>query len=318
MTSKTLVCGATGFIGRNILEALSKTNPQVVVAHWNIKEPFEISGMKDSIEWRRANLLKREEVRSLLDGVDTIIQAAAVTSGSKDITERPHIHVCDNAVMNSLLLAEACAQGVKRIIFMSCSVMYESNAGALKETQVNLNKIDKRYFGAAHTKLYIERMLEFYSMTYGIQCMAIRHSNIYGPHDKFDEARSHFFGATVRKIFDCNDGTISVWGDGTEKKDLLYVSDLVRFIQAALRQGWTGYEIVNCGSSCALAISEIVTRMVDLSGRQLSIRYDLDKPHINATIEMCCDRIRTHYGWQATTTIDEGIQKTYRWYRNPQ
>jgi nucleoside-diphosphate-sugar epimerase len=315
MTSKTLICGATGFIGRNILEALSATKSYDLLAHWNVKKPFEINGMKGAVEWRRANLLKRGEVCNLLEGVDTIIQAAAVTSGSRDITERPHVHVCDNAIMNSLLLAEACDKGVKKIIFMSCSVMYESNAGMLKEEEVNINKIDEKYFGAAHTKLYIERMLEFYSMRYDIQCMAIRHSNVYGPYDKFDDKKSHFFGATVRKIMDCKDGVIKVWGDGTEKKDLLYVGDLVCFIQSALRQGWKGYDVVNCGSGEALPISEIVKRMVMLSGRELSIRYALNKPHIKASIEICCEKARSKYGWQARTRLDEGIRKTYQWYR---
>jgi len=221
MSSKILVCGATGFIGRNILESLSETKTHDLVAHWNVREPYGIKNLKESIEWRKADLLKREDIDKLLEGVDTIIQAAAVTSGSKDITERPHVHVCDNAVMNSLLLAQACFAGVKRIIYLSCSVMYESNAGPLRENQVDINKIHRRYFGAAHTKLYIERLLEFYSMTYGIDCMAIRHSNIYGPYDKYDKQISHFFGATVRKIMDCRDDVITVWGNGTEKKDLL-------------------------------------------------------------------------------------------------
>jgi len=314
MSSKILVCGATGFIGRNILESLSETKTHDLVAHWNVREPYGIKNLKESIEWRKADLLKREDIDKLLEGVDTIIQAAAVTSGSKDITERPHVHVCDNAVMNSLLLAQACFAGVKRIIYLSCSVMYESNAGPLRENQVDINKIHRRYFGAAHTKLYIERLLEFYSMTYGIDCMAIRHSNIYGPYDKYDKQISHFFGATVRKIMDCRDDVITVWGNGTEKKDLLYVSDLVNFITAAIDQGWSGYEVVNCGSGEALSITEIVTRMVALSRRTLRVRYDSKMPHIKATIEMSCEKIRKKYGWHPLTTLEEGIQRTYNWY----
>jgi nucleoside-diphosphate-sugar epimerase len=291
-----------------------KRNKYIVIGHWNEREPYELSDCEQTIEWRRANLMKEDEICRLLEDVDIIIQAAAVTSGSKDIIESPHVHICKNAVMNSLLLAEAYKRKVKKFVFMSCSVMYKSGVGPQKEDQVDVDAIDRRYFGAAHTKMYIEKIMEFYSMSGEMTCIAIRHSNIYGPHDKYDEFKSHFFGATVRKIMSNAGGELLVWGDGSEKKDLLYVEDLVRFVESVLCQESSRFEVVNCGSEAAVPIADIVKEMLALSGNEFTIRYDKDMPHIPASIEMCCKKARMMYHWTPKVGIREGIIRTLKWY----
>ena len=61
----------------------------------------------------------------------------------------------------------------------------------------------------------------------------VRHSNIYGPHDKFDLEKSHVFGATITKVMQAKD-KIEVWGEGKEIRDFLYIDDLIDFIKKAL------------------------------------------------------------------------------------
>ena len=67
-------------------------------------------------------------------------------------------------------------------------------------------EIKSTYFGAGHTKVYLEKMCEFYARFGKTKHTVIRHSNIYGPYDKFDLEKSHVFGATVAKIFNSTDG----------------------------------------------------------------------------------------------------------------
>ena len=71
------------------------------------------------------------DVERAMQDVDIILQFAATTSGAKDITTKPYIHVTDNAVMNSLLLRSAYENGVEHFIFPSCTVMYQPSDMAL-------------------------------------------------------------------------------------------------------------------------------------------------------------------------------------------
>ena len=100
---KVLVCGATGFIGRNITENLT-LNPEFEVHAVRFSRPeYDVP----NVTWYRADLRKPEEVERVLKEKDIIIQAAATTSGSKDTITQPYIHVTDNAVMNSYIFRAA-------------------------------------------------------------------------------------------------------------------------------------------------------------------------------------------------------------------
>jgi len=90
------------------------------------------------------------------------------------------------------------------------------------------------YFGSGWTKLYIVKMCEFFSRLGVTKHTVIRHTNVFGPHDKFDLEKSHVFGATVTKTMTSRTGSITVWGTGEEARELLYVDDLVRFVELAV------------------------------------------------------------------------------------
>jgi len=97
---RVLVCGATGFIGRNLVERLAARADLEVHAVNFSRPPFA----RDGVTWHRADLRDAAAVGELVRGMDIVIQAAATTSGAGDIVGKPYIHVTDNAVMNSLLL----------------------------------------------------------------------------------------------------------------------------------------------------------------------------------------------------------------------
>ena len=107
--------------------------------------------------------------------------------------------------------------------------MYQPSETTLKETDFDgRDRIYDKYFGVGNTKVYIEKMCEFYSGLGRTKHTVIRHSNIYSPHDKFDIENGHVCGATIWKAFHLDE--IVVWGTGEEKRDLLHVNDLVSFI----------------------------------------------------------------------------------------
>ena len=311
MKKKVLVCGATGFIGRNITEQLSRRSDLEVHAVRFNRPEYACP----NVIWHQADLRNPAEIERVIQGVDILIQAAATTSGSKDIVTRPAIHVTDNAIMNSYLFRAATEHKVKHLIFFSCTVMYASSETALKETDFDANKaLHPRYFGVGNTKLYIEKLCEFYAGISETKFTAIRHSNIYGAHDKFDLERSHVFGATITKVMNATD-KVTVWGTGDEERDLLYVDDLIEFIELAIEKQPEKYRLYNCGYGQAITIKNLVSTIVKLSGKNLAIEHDLSQPSIKTSLFLDCGLAKSELGWTVKTSLEDGIKNTLAWWR---
>lgn len=310
---KVLVCGATGFIGRNLVERLSQNSDIELHATRLSRPAYSCAG----VQWHQIDFRRVEEVERLVAGVDVIIQAAATTSGAKDIVARPYIHTTDNAVMNSLLLRAAFEAKVKHFIFFSCTVMHRSSDEALDEEAWDANlPMEPRYFASGWTKVYIEKMCEFYARLGVTRHTVIRHSNIYGPHDKFDLERSHVFGATITKVMTATDGAIDVWGSGEEARDLLYVGDLVDFVERAIDRQSEAYALYNAGCGRAISVNELVAKILAASGRSLEIRHDLTKPTIKTSLCLDCAKAERELGWKPRVSLEEGIQCTLDWWQS--
>ena len=313
-TGLILLCGATGFIGRNLLNYFGQ-DPNLRIRAVNYsRQPFDTSGLSANIEWVKADLRRSDEVEKVMKGVDVVIQAAATTSGSKDIVSKPYIHVTDNAVMNSLLLREAFHQQVSHFLFFSCTVMYNSSDKLLSEDDFDPRiALNSRYFGVGHTKLYIEKMLEFYSQISNMKTTAIRHSNIYGPFDKFDFERSHVFGATISKVMTAQN-EISIWGSGEEERDLLHIDDLCSFVRAALERQQRQFGLYNCGLGEKISVKDLVRLIRDKSGRDLEIKYDTSKPTIKTRVVLDIERASKELLWEPQVKISEGVLRTLDWW----
>lgn len=309
---KILICGATGFIGRNLVEHFAKQSEYEVIAVSHRTPPFASEG----ITWIRADLTNPSQVHEIVQGTYAIIQAAATTSGAKDIVTKPFYHVTDNAVMNSLLLRAAYEHSVPKFLFFSCTVMYPSSDVPLRETDFDANaEMYKSYFGVGWTKVYIEKMCEFYSRLGRTQHTVLRHSNIYGPHDKYDLERSHVFGATVTKVMTATNGAVTVWGEGKEKRDLLYISDLVDCVALALEKQATPFELFNVGLGEAISVADLVKKIIRASGRDLVVEYDRTKPTLSTQLCLEISKVNRAIGWRPSLTLDEGIAKTMTWYQ---
>ena len=309
---KILVCGATGFIGRNITESFAKRDDFQVIGVHNKRPKYN----HPNLEWVQADLNNSQDINRILDGVDVIVQAAATTSGSKDIVSRPYIHVTDNAVMNSLLFRAAFKKKVKHVIFFSCTVMLQSSDKAQSEEDYDANiELHPRYFGVGQTKLYLEKMCDFYSRIGETKYTVIRHTNIYGPHDKFDLEHSHVFGATITKALSAKDGKITVWGTGEEERDLLYIDDLISFVECAIKNQEPLYGLYNCGYGSAVSIKTLVEKIITASGKKIKIEHDLSQPTIKTSLSLNCKKAKKELGWSPNTNLDEGITKTIAWWK---
>lgn len=313
-TKKVLVCGATGFIGRNISETFTRDERFLVYGTYFKSKPLHNSG----ITMVEADLTNKNDVDRAIKGMDIIIQAAATTSGAKDIVNAPYYHVTDNVIMNALLFRAAFEYKLSHLVFFSCTTMYQSGDRPVKETDFDANKeVIRSYFGGAWTKIYNEKMCEFYSRIGLAKFTVIRHSNIYGPYDKFDLEKSHVFGATVTKVMTAREGDkIVVWGSGEEERDLLYVSDLVDVVKCVIDKQRSRFELINVGCGSSISVSDLVKKVITHSGKSIDIAYDLTKPHIKTRLRLDISKVKRLFGWSPKVSLDEGIKKTLSWYQD--
>ncbi|MBI4283684.1 MAG: NAD-dependent epimerase/dehydratase family protein [Chloroflexi bacterium] len=312
---KVLVCGASGFIGRNVIDRLSARSDMKIYGTYFKTTPDQIIQNNGRITLLRTDLTQKDQVNDAVKGMDIVIQAAAVTTGSKDVVNRPYIHVTDNAVMNSIIFRACFEHRVKHVVFLSCTTMYPEQERPVKEEDFNYQIID-RYFGVGWTKVYIEKMCEFYSRISNTKYTAIRHSNIYGPYDKFDLERSHVFGATVTKVMTAGNGKIVVWGDGSDERDLLYVSDLVDFVESVIDKQQDSFELINIGCSSSISVKNLVLKIIEMSQKDIAVEFDKTKPAINFKLSLDVGKARLKYKWKPKVSLEEGIKRTLLWYRH--
>jgi len=311
MKKKLLICGATGFIGRNMVEYFAQKDEFEVHAIRFNREEYQVK----NVIWHKVDLRNSDQIEKVIAGIDIVIQAAATTSGAKDIVTKPYIHVTDNAVMNSYLFRLAFEHKVKHVIFFSCTVMYQSSEKALKESDFDgNNELHPRYFGVGNTKLYIEKMCDFYSRIGETKFTAIRHSNIYGPFDKYDLERSHFFGATITKVMLAQDKMI-VWGTGEEERDILHVNDLTNFVDLAINNQKEKYRLYNCGAGYSQSVINIVKKIITISKKDLKIEHDLSMPSIKTSLFLDCSLAKKELGWEPKINLDQGIEQTINWWK---
>jgi len=310
--TRVLICGATGFIGRNLVEKMSRRDEFEVHAVRFGRPEYAVPG----VIWHQADLRDVVAVNTVVKGMDVVIQAAATTSGSRDIVKTPYIHVTDNAVMNSLLLRACYDHKVGHFVFFSCSVMYQPRERPWREEEWDASQeMHLNYFGIGWTKVYVEKMCEFFSRLGVTKHTVIRHTNVFGPHDKFDLERSHVFGATVTKAMTSRDGKLTIWGSGEEARDLLYVDDLVHFVEACLARQKAPYEMLHASAGRAVAVKDLVARIVAASGRTLRIEHDPAGPTIKTSFSLDNSRAFDRLGWKPEVSFDDGVRRTVEWWR---
>ena len=203
---------------------------------------------------------------------------------------------------------------VKHFIFPSCTVMYQSSDVPMKESDFD-ESVDlyPKYYGGGNTKVYIEKMCKFYSTLGDTKFTVMRQSNIYGPHDKFNLDIGHVFAATIVKVAGAKD-TIDVWGTGQEKRDLLYVSDLVNCVNSIVEKQKSKFELVNVGYGESISVSNLVKKIVDISGKSLYINYDKDKPTVDTKLVLDISEAKELFDWSPKLSLDAGIKDTLEWY----
>jgi GDP-D-mannose 3', 5'-epimerase len=310
-----VVTGAGGFIGGHVVAELKRRGHERIRA-LDIKPLERWYQQHEGVENIRADLRERERCYEASEDASYVFNLAADMGGMGFI--ETHKADCMVSVLintNMLLAARDC--GVEQFLFGSSACVYngerqtDPNVTALKESDAYPALPEDGY---GWEKLFSERMCRHFMEDYGISVSIPRFHNVYGPHGTYDGGREKAPAAICRKVIEAQlAGTseIEIWGDGEQTRSFTFIEDAVEGIFRLMESDVT--EPINLGSSQLVTINGLVDIVEEIAGVKLERKYDRSAPQgvrgRNSDNTLILERL----GWEPSTTLQAGLEKTYRW-----
>jgi nucleoside-diphosphate-sugar epimerase len=303
---RALVTGAGGFIGHHLVNHLKHEG--FWVRGVDIHKPAFGSSRAD--EFVLEDLREPSGCRRVVEGVQEVYDLAADMGGMGFISKAEVEVLRNNALININMAHTAAETGVGRYFFSSSVCVYRDmrpGEPALTEDDAIPANPDNEY---GWEKLYAERVATAYGRRYGTKVRIARFENCYGPEGTWTGGREKAPAAICRKVAEAEDGgTIEVWGDGTAVRNYTYVDDLVEGIYTLMHSDLEGP--ANIGSDEYVTVDELVDTVIDVSGKRILKRH-VEGPVGVQSRNFSKARMKS-LGWEARTSLREGIARTYPW-----
>lgn len=299
-----LVTGGAGFLGSHIVEALARRG----VPPENVRIP-----RSDSLDLR-----KEGNCQKAVDGMDVVIHTAARLGGIAYNLKNPVVLLRDNLLMSLHLMEAAREAGVKKFVGIA-SVCAYPKFGRLPFREEDLwsgyPEESNAPYGVAKRVLAVQA--QAYRDQYGFNAITLFPANLYGPRDNFDLESSHVVPALVRKMVEAVDTQareVVVWGTGEASREFLYVEDCAEGILLATER-YDKPEPVNLATGREVKIRELVQTLKEVTGFEGSIRWDTRRPDGQPRRSFDTSRAFREFEFRAKTNLQEGLEKTVRWFR---
>jgi GDP-L-fucose synthase len=250
-------------------------------------------------------------------GVDYVFMCAANTAGAAVMANTPLVHVTPNVVMNAQILEAAYLANVKKFVFISSSAAYPPTGDRpVLEDEMFEGDPYVSYHLVGWMKRYSEILCDIYARKIRdpMPTVVIRPSNIYGPHDDFDFRTSHMTAALIRRVVERH-RPLQVWGTGEDVKDLIYIDDFLDGTLLAVEKT-TDYTAVNIASGQGYSVRQVLQTIMDVDGyTDADVRFDPSKPTMIPIRLIDTSLAADRLGFQATTSLNDGIRETIEWYK---
>ena len=207
--------------------------------------------------------------------------------------------------------------GVRKLVFLGSSCIYPKFAPQpMAEEYLLTGPLEPTNEWYAIAKIAGIKMCQAYRRQYGFNAISLMPTNLYGPGDNFDLANSHVLPALIRKFHEAKVNRapqVTIWGSGTPRREFLHVDDLADAC-LFLAQTYDGEDIINVGVGEDISIAELAALVQRVVGYAGDLVFDPSKP--DGTPRKLLDVSRLgRLGWRARIGLEEGLSKTYRWYR---
>lgn len=302
--SRIFVSGHRGLVGSALVRTLTD------------------SGYTNLITRTRAevNLLDTSAVDAffLAEKPEYVFLAAAKVGGIWANNTYPADFIYENLQIQNNIIDAAHRHGVTKLLFLGSSCIYPKLAPQpIKEEYLLTGPLEPTNEPYAIAKIAGIIMCQSYRRQYGSNFISVMPTNLYGENDNFDPKTSHVLPALIRRFHEATLAkapTVTVWGSGTPKREFLHVDDMAAAC-VHLMETYDGADMVNIGTGEDVTIKELAETIAEVVGYQGEITWDTEKP--DGTPRKLLDVSRLHaLGWQHTTSLKDGIARTYEWYRH--
>lgn len=299
LNSKIFLAGHSGLVGSAIYKKL------ILLGFKNI-----ITASRKQLD-----LTNQRKVNSFIKKhkPNFVIIAAAKVGGILANSNSQAEFIYENLMIECNLINSCYKSNIKNLIFLGSSCVYPSNIkGKIKEKDLLKSYLEKTNEGYAIAKIAGIKLCEYYREKYKLNFFSLMPTNIYGPNDNYNLTTSHFIAALIKKTYLAkknNYKNIVLWGNGTAKREILYVDDLADAVIFFLKKK-VKHSLINIGTGTDMTITDYAKKIMKIINYQVPIKFDKSKP--NGTKKKLLDvSLAKKYGWKSKISLDEGLEKTY-------
>lgn len=249
-----------------------------------------------------------------------VFLAAAKVGGIMANKDFPADFIYDNLAIQNSVIHGCYLAGVKRLMFLGSSCVYPRECPQpIKEEYLLTGPLEKTNDAYAIAKIAGIKMCESFNRQHQTRYLAVMPTNLYGPWDNYDLESSHVLPAMLRKFHEARrDGNrpVMLWGSGSPRREFLHADDmadacifLMNLPDEKLFE--QGFPLINigCGEDVSIKeLAELIAKTTEFTGH---IEWDSEKPDGTPRKLLNVERL-TRLGWQAKTSLEEGLAKAYR------
>jgi GDP-L-fucose synthase len=247
---------------------------------------------------------------------DVVINAAAKVGGILANNDYPYQFLMENMQIQNNLIDASLQQGVEKFIFLGSSCIYPKFAKQpLKEEYLLTDSLEPTNQWYALAKISGVMACKAIREQFNKDYVSLMPTNLYGTHDNFDFQTSHVLPAMLRKFHEAkenNNSLVTLWGSGSPMREFLFVDDMAKAVMFALENKLPEY-LYNVGSGKDVTIKELAQTIQKVTGHQGEIIWDSSKPDGTPRKLLYVSKLK-EMGWEYTTELEEGIEKTYTWF----
>lgn len=304
-----LVTGGAGFIGSNIVEALVRKGERVrVLDNFSTGRRANLAGYGDVVEVVEGDIRDVDACRRATRGIEVVFHQAALASVPRSLKDPITVHdVNVNGSMAVLLAAREA--GARRVVYASSSSVYGAREG-LPRVEEDPPEPLSPY---AASKLAVEFYLYVYFASQGLETVALRYFNVFGPRQDPNSQYAAVVPSFLSQLLEGRAPTI--YGDGEQTRDFTYIDNVVHGNLLAADAPAAAGRMMNLACGDRFSVNYLFDRLATLTGSALRPRYEPgrpgDVPHSQAHIGRAGELL----GYRPVVTFEEGLRRTVEWYR---